>query len=79
MCYETEIHYKSRSSDSEFLQVFAMDSDTSTGVTAVCRPKRVLIIGGGPTGLVSLRNLKERGSFDSVELYERRDDVGGVW
>ncbi|KDR73187.1 hypothetical protein GALMADRAFT_251771 [Galerina marginata CBS 339.88] len=42
-------------------------------------PKRILVIGAGPTGLVALRNLKERGQFEHVELYERRDDVGGVW
>ena len=42
-------------------------------------PKRVLVIGGGPTGLVALRNLTERGQFEHVELYERRDNVGSVW
>jgi cation diffusion facilitator CzcD-associated flavoprotein CzcO len=43
------------------------------------QPKRILVIGAGPSGLVALRNLIERGDFDSVELVERRDDVGGVW
>ena len=42
-------------------------------------PKQILVIGGGPTGLVALRNLTERGQFEHVELVERRDDVGGVW
>ena len=42
-------------------------------------PKSVLIIGGGPSGLVTLRNLVELGSFERVELVERRNDVGGVW
>ncbi|KAF8900561.1 hypothetical protein CPB85DRAFT_1439456 [Mucidula mucida] len=42
-------------------------------------PKRILVIGGGPAGLVSLRNLTDRGQFERVELVERRDDVGGVW
>ncbi|KAJ3740611.1 hypothetical protein DFH05DRAFT_430614 [Lentinula detonsa] len=42
-------------------------------------PKRILVIGGGVCGLVSLRNLIEHGSFDEVQLVERRDDVGGVW
>lgn len=41
-------------------------------------PRRVLVIGGGPVGLVTLRNLLERGGCDAA-LYERRDDVGGVW
>lgn len=47
--------------------------------TASVHPKRILVIGGGPTGLVALRNLTERGEFERVELVERRDDVGGVW
>ncbi|KAJ7595034.1 hypothetical protein C8J56DRAFT_928249 [Mycena floridula] len=41
--------------------------------------RRVLVIGGGAAGLVSLRNLLQLGEFDQVELVERRDDVGGVW
>ncbi|KAL1698743.1 hypothetical protein EV121DRAFT_274224, partial [Schizophyllum commune] len=47
------------------------------------RPRRVLVIGGGVAGLVTLRNLiklgEQKGHFDRVELVERRDDVGGVW
>ncbi|KAJ4468603.1 hypothetical protein C8J55DRAFT_200441 [Lentinula edodes] len=46
---------------------------------APARPRHILVIGGGVCGLVTLRNLVERGSFDKVELVERRDDVGGVW
>ncbi|KIY50253.1 FAD/NAD(P)-binding domain-containing protein [Fistulina hepatica ATCC 64428] len=47
------------------------------------RPRRILIIGGGPAGLVTLRNLvkygESEGRYDRVELVERRDDIGGVW
>ncbi|KAF7337338.1 hypothetical protein MSAN_02259300 [Mycena sanguinolenta] len=43
------------------------------------QPRRILIVGGGPCGLVSLRNLVERGQFDEVVLAERRADIGGVW
>ncbi|TFK24577.1 FAD/NAD(P)-binding domain-containing protein [Coprinopsis marcescibilis] len=42
-------------------------------------PKRVLVIGGGPSGLVALRNLVEQGRFETIQLVERRDDIGGVW
>src|SRR6266700_6792118 len=52
---------------------------TSPIPNAIQIPRRVLVIGGGPTGLVSLRNIIERGKFKHVELWERRDDVGGVW
>jgi len=51
----------------------------NANANAIQIPKRVLVVGGGPTGLVSLRNLIERGKFEHVELWERRDDVGGVW
>ncbi|KIY64509.1 FAD/NAD(P)-binding domain-containing protein [Cylindrobasidium torrendii FP15055 ss-10] len=40
---------------------------------------RILIIGAGVAGLVTLRNLTERGEYTNVQLVERRDDVGGVW
>ncbi|KAF8137773.1 hypothetical protein K438DRAFT_2030975 [Mycena galopus ATCC 62051] len=36
------------------------------------KPRRILIVGGGPCGLVSLRNLVERGQFDEVVLAEKR-------
>ncbi len=50
-------------------------------------PESVLIIGGGATGLVTLRNLSEERAYDDAGSYaifdamlvERRDDVGGVW
>lgn len=37
----------------------------------------VAVIGGGPVGLMALKNLKEDG-FD-VTLFESRDWVGGLW
>ncbi|KAG1842814.1 hypothetical protein C8R48DRAFT_737321 [Suillus tomentosus] len=43
------------------------------------RPKNLLIIGGGPCGLITLRNCLRHGTFTKVQLVERRDDVGGVW
>ena len=42
-------------------------------------PMRVLVIGGGPCGLVTLRNLLEHCEFDDAQLVERRDNIGGVW
>ncbi|KIJ63997.1 hypothetical protein HYDPIDRAFT_91130 [Hydnomerulius pinastri MD-312] len=41
-------------------------------------PRRVLIIGGGPCGLVALRNLLHRAEFTDVQLVERRDNIGGL-
>jgi len=48
-------------------------------MSALPRPRRILIIGGGAIGLVTLRNFLQRGDFEDVELVERRADVGGVW
>lgn len=48
-------------------------------MSSLPRPRSVLIIGGGPVGLVTLRNFIERGDFENVELMERRADIGGVW
>jgi len=50
-------------------------------------PKRCLIIGGGPGGLIALhehlnplnRTADESVDVRHVELYERRAEVGGVW
>eukprot|EP01084_Bolivina_argentea_P301682 520519_1 len=38
----------------------------------------VAIIGGGMSGLGSLKELKEVG-FDDITLFEYTDDIGGVW
>jgi cation diffusion facilitator CzcD-associated flavoprotein CzcO len=48
-------------------------------VMSLLPSSKVLIIGAGPAGLVSYRNLTVHGKFDNVTVYERRDDVGGVW
>jgi cation diffusion facilitator CzcD-associated flavoprotein CzcO len=52
-----------------------MGSHTNSHV----HPKSILVIGGGPSGLVALRNLIRHGQFERVELVERRDDIGGAW
>ncbi|KAG0700320.1 FAD/NAD(P)-binding domain-containing protein [Suillus ampliporus] len=43
------------------------------------QPTKLLIIGGGPCGLITLRNCLRRGSFTEVQLVERQNDIGGVW
>lgn len=57
------------------------NSTDSANSTSPVWPRSVLVVGGGPAGLVTLRNLVERskGQFDRVLLVERRDDIGGVW
>ncbi|KAF5367712.1 hypothetical protein D9758_009831 [Tetrapyrgos nigripes] len=56
-----------------------MPTTTTMQTSIPVRPKRILVIGGGPAGLVTLRNFIDLAIFERVELVERRDDVGGVW
>lgn len=51
--------------------------------SAATGTRRILVVGGGPSGTVALRNLISEESnaaepFDVV-LYERREEIGGVW
>ncbi|KAI5305636.1 hypothetical protein KEM56_003796 [Ascosphaera pollenicola] len=41
--------------------------------------KRVAIIGAGPCGLAAAKYLLAEKSFDKIDLFEQRDEVGGVW
>ncbi|KAF8538837.1 hypothetical protein BDD12DRAFT_126903 [Trichophaea hybrida] len=40
---------------------------------------RVAIIGAGASGLVAARALLEQKCFDTIDVFEQRSDVGGVW
>ncbi|RCK65561.1 Flavin-containing monooxygenase FMO GS-OX3 [Candida viswanathii] len=39
---------------------------------------KIAIIGGGPSGIISLHSLLKEG-FTEITLFERRDDIGGCW
>ena len=60
-------------------QLMSLEDSTGNPQTTTPRPRRVLIIGAGPVGLVTLRNFLHRALFDTVQLVERRAEVGGVW
>ena len=40
--------------------------------------KRIAIVGGGPSGIITLRSLLDEG-FTSVTLFERKNKLGGCW
>ena len=57
---------------------------TSELPVAAGRVKRVAIIGGGTSGLAALKTFvhdipKPDGQRWEIELFEQRDDLGGVW
>ncbi|KAK6457567.1 uncharacterized protein RJT20DRAFT_24740 [Scheffersomyces xylosifermentans] len=42
--------------------------------------KRIAVIGGGPAGLAAAKALAlEPSTFETIDLYERRDKTGGLW
>jgi len=41
--------------------------------------KTIAIIGGGPSGAIALNTLLEEGEFEEIVLFERRDQLGGIW
>lgn len=41
--------------------------------------KRIAIIGGGPTALASGRFLLAENAFDTIDIFEQRSNVGGIW
>jgi len=41
--------------------------------------KRVAVIGAGPSGLAAVRALADENTFDTIKLFERRSEVGGIW
>lgn len=43
------------------------------------RKNRVVIIGGGPGGLGSLRVFAESNESWELRLFEEREEIGGVW
>ena len=50
-----------------------MASQLTTGV------RRVAIIGGGPTGIASAKYLLAEDIFQAIDIFEQRDNVGGIW
>lgn len=41
--------------------------------------RRVAVIGGGPGGIAAIRALKKEGSFSTITVYERNEQIGGAW
>ncbi|PLB45803.1 putative dimethylaniline monooxygenase [Aspergillus steynii IBT 23096] len=43
------------------------------------RYRRVAVIGTGPSGLSAVKALSDENVFDTIRVFERRDQVGGLW
>ncbi|CCH44148.1 hypothetical protein BN7_3706 [Wickerhamomyces ciferrii] len=52
--------------------------DFINGVSAG-KVKSVAIIGGGPSGAITLDALVREGGFEKIKVFERSSELGGVW
>lgn len=43
------------------------------------RYRRVAVIGAGPSGVAAVRALAAEKVFDTIRVFDRRDEVGGLW
>ncbi len=41
--------------------------------------KSVAIIGAGPAGLSAIQALEAEGQFETIHVYERKSETGGLW
>ena len=66
-------------------RTFRLDKDATSELPIMTEQvKRVAIIGGGTSGLAALKTFlydipKPDGQRWEIELFERRDDLGGIW
>lgn len=51
----------------------------SLAMPGVPQIKRICIIGAGPAGLAFCRYLKAEDAFDTIDVYEAMEEVGGAW
>lgn len=56
-----------------------MASPASPASPARFDVKSVAVIGAGPSGLSAARYLRAQGTFDRIVIFEKQDEVGGVW
>lgn len=53
-----------------------LPQEQSTGSPGI---RRIAIIGGGPTGIAFAKYLSAEKAFDTIDVFEQRDNVGGIW
>ncbi|KAI9676397.1 MAG: hypothetical protein M1817_000554 [Caeruleum heppii] len=41
--------------------------------------RKIAIIGGGPAGVAAAKYLRAEGKFETIDIFEQRLNVGGVW
>lgn len=63
------------SNDSSMLS--PRDDSPSTTTGGAVKRKRICVVGGGPSGLVMAKSLREEGH--EAVIYEKQDTLGGLW
>lgn len=46
---------------------------------AIRHPQRIAVIGAGPSGLAAVDALAKEKCFETIQVFERREQVGGMW
>lgn len=41
--------------------------------------RRIAVIGAGPAGAIAVDALAQERAFDTIRVFERREDAGGCW
>jgi cation diffusion facilitator CzcD-associated flavoprotein CzcO len=41
--------------------------------------KKIAVIGAGPAGVIAVDALAQEKSFQTIRVFERREDSGGCW
>jgi cation diffusion facilitator CzcD-associated flavoprotein CzcO len=43
------------------------------------KSRRVAVIGAGPAGAIATDALVKEHAFDTIRVFDRQEDVGGMW
>lgn len=64
---------------SPFLDALSSGLQTAKLKSEAFDVKKIAVIGAGPSGVAAAKYLLAEEAFDKIDVFEQRDNVGGVW